>query len=176
MKNRQIIITGFMGSGKSVLAHELAQILGCQALDLDYEITQRQQRLPKEIIETDGELAFREIETRTLSEVLEEFLKREATRVIALGGGTWTLARNRDVIHKHNCLTVWLDAPFDLCWKRILASGDERPLARNESEARNLFKDRRTSYKRADLHVEASENKSAGDLAREIAQAYGSQS
>lgn len=171
MKDRQIIITGFMGSGKSAVAQALARILECVALDLDYEITQREQRSPKEIIDTDSEPAFREIETRTLREILEKILKTDSTYVIALGGGTWTLERNRDLIRKNRCLSVWLDAPFDLCWKRILASGDERPLARDESEARNLYDERRASYQRADSHVAASENKSAVELAEEITQA-----
>lgn len=171
MKDRQIIITGFMGSGKSALARALARILECVALDLDYEITHREQRSPKKIIETDGESAFREIETQTLSKVLKEVLETDAAHVIALGGGTWTLERNREIIRKHHCHTVWLDVPFDLCWKRILASGDERPLARNECEARNLYRERRDSYRRAALHVEPSENTSADHIAGEIAHA-----
>ncbi|MGI9167941.1 MAG: shikimate kinase [Pyrinomonadaceae bacterium] len=172
MKDRQIIITGFMGSGKSAVAQALARILECVALDLDYEITQREQRGPKEIIEIDGESAFREIETQTLSKVLKEVLETDAAHVIALGGGTFTIERNREIIRTHNCHTVWLDVPFDLCWKRILSSGDERPLARNESEARSLYRERHDSYRRAELHVEASENTSADQIAEEIARLY----
>ncbi len=171
MRSRRIIITGFMGSGKTAVARALARILNYQTLDLDEVITQLEQRGPKEIIETDGEPAFREIETQTLSKVLKEVLETDAAHVIALGGGTWTLERNREIIRKHRCHTVWLDVPFDLCWKRILASGDERPLARNESEARNLYQERRDSYRRAVLHVAATEKRSADHIAGEIAQA-----
>ncbi len=160
-----------MGSGKSAVAQALGRILECVALDLDYEITHRERRGPKEIIETDGEPAFREIETQTLSKVLKEVVETDAAHVIALGGGTFTIARNREIIQTHNCHTVWLDVPFALCWKRILSSGDERPLARNKSEASSLYRERHDSYRRAELHVEASENTSADQIAEEIAQA-----
>lgn len=171
MRIPTIIITGFMGSGKTAVAQALARILNYQAVDLDEVITQREHRGPKEIIQTDGEPAFREVETRTLSQVLREVLETNVAHVIALGGGAWTLERNREIIRQHHCHTVWLDVPFDLCWKRILASGDERPLARNECEARSLYQERRDSYRRAPLHVEGSENKSADHIAGEIAQA-----
>lgn len=160
-----------MGSGKTAVAQALARILNYEVLDLDEVITQREQRGPKEIIQTDGEPAFREIETQTLSKVLKDVLKTDAAHVIALGGGTWTLERNREIIRKHHCHTVWLDVPFDLCWKRILASGDERPLARNEEQARKLYAKRRACYVLAEFHAEEGENGSADELAAVIAAA-----
>ena len=171
MRIHQIVITGFMGSGKTAVARALARILKCEALDLDEVITQRQQRRPKEIIQNDGEAAFREIETQTLRRILDEARERDVAHVIALGGGTWTLERNRDIVQRNNCYTVWLDVPFDRCWKRILAAGDESPLARNEDEARALYGERLDSYRRADFHVKPSDNTSAEHVANEVAQA-----
>ena len=167
----RVFLIGFMGSGKTAVARALARILNYEALDLDEVIAQREQRGPKEIIQTDGEPAFREIETQTLSEVLKEVLATDAAHVIALGGGTWTLERNREIIREHHCHTVWLDVPFDRCWKRILASADERPLARNEEQARNLYEKRRACYELAEFHAEDGENGSAAERAAEIAAA-----
>jgi shikimate kinase len=165
--NQPIIITGFMGSGKTTVAQALARILNCRAIDLDQLIAERAGRTPKEIIEQDGEPAFREIETRLLRDTLAE----GAARVIALGGGAWTMERNRDLIAKHGGFTVWLDAPFELCWRRIAQSGSERPLAPTEQLARKLYGQRRALYWLAALRVAATEDKSADESALTVAQA-----
>lgn len=78
----QIIIIGFMGTGKTTVAFELARKLNCRAIDLDDLITQREKRSPKEIIQQDGEAAFRSIETQMLREAL-----MASARVVAVGGG-----------------------------------------------------------------------------------------
>ena len=75
----------------------------------------------------------------------------------ALGGGTWTIEKNRELITRHDCLTVWLDTLFELCWQRISGAGDGlRPLAPDVATARALFESRRTSYGLANLQVEIS--------------------
>jgi len=164
-----IIITGFMGSGKTTVARGLARILGCEMLDLDDAIAEQEGRTAKEIIEQDGEDSFREIETRNLHDVLENSLPR----VIALGGGAWTLERNRNLIDQHDGVTIWLDAPFELCWDRIIRSGGGRPLARDEGQARILYAGRRQQYALAKLHVQVVANKSTDNISAEIAQAVG---
>jgi len=162
-----IIVTGFMGSGKTTVAQALSRVLGCNMLDLDRFITEQVGRTPREIIEQDGEPAFRKIETRFLSEVLA----RGAARVIALGGGAWTTLENRALIEEHHGQAVWLDAPFELCWQRIAASGSERPLARDREQARNLYQSRRAVYQLAALRVETSETFSDVETASRIAAA-----
>ena len=162
-----IIITGFMGSGKTTVAQALARILQCQMIDLDRFIAERIGRSPREIIEQDGEPAFRTIETRFLSEVLTTGV----ARVIALGGGAWTVGENRDQIEAHHGQTVWLDAPFDICWQRIAASGSERPLARDLEQARTLYQSRRSLYQLAALHVKTGVALSHDEIASRIAHA-----
>ncbi|MEP6911170.1 MAG: shikimate kinase [bacterium] len=164
--SRHIIITGFMGSGKTTIGRGLARILGCEMLDLDHVIAEREGRTAREIIEQDGEQSFREIETRILHEVLEN----SPMGVIALGGGAWTLDSNRNLINKNGCVTVWLDAPFELCWERILLSGSSRPLARDEGQARMLYVERRPQYALAKLHIRVVANKSTDEIYAEIAE------
>src|SRR6266699_567371 len=118
MNMHPIVITGLMGSGKSTVAFALARRLNCRAIDLDQAIIETEARTPRQIIEEDGEPVFREIETCRLRETLE----LDLARVIALGGGAWTMPRNRALVAEHNGFTVWLDAPFDLCWQRIAAA------------------------------------------------------
>lgn len=164
-----IIVTGFMGSGKTTVAEALSRLLGCAMIDLDRFITERTGRSPREIIEQDGEPAFREIETRFLSEVLAT----GAARVLALGGGAWTVAQNRSLIEEHHGQAVWLDAPFEVCWQRIAASGSERPLARDREQARSLYQSRKPIYQLAALRVETSEGLSAEVTASQINAALG---
>lgn len=167
MQNALIVITGFMGSGKSTVARALARRLDTQMVDLDIEILKQEGRSAKHIIVEDGEPSFRDIETRVLSDVLQN----NAAGVIALGGGAWTLPRNRDLITSAGGISVWLDAPFNLCWQRIVSSDDARPLAPTEQEALGLYTERRAAYASADLHVEATGNKSADEMALEIVKA-----
>jgi shikimate kinase len=167
MENAPIVITGFMGSGKSTVARALARHLDSQMVDLDKEILKQEGRSAKQIIEEDGERSFREIETRVLRDVLQN----NAAGVIALGGGAWTLPRNRDLITSAGGISVWLDAPFNLCWQRIVAGDDRRPLAANEQEALSLYTERRVAYAYADLHVQRTANKTADETALEIAKA-----
>src|SRR5207248_9678402 len=89
--NRRIVILGFMGCGKTTVARELARQLECSFVDLDSFVTQLHGRSPAEIIQQDGEDSFREIETLALRDVLQE----KHARVIAVGGGTWTIPANR---------------------------------------------------------------------------------
>lgn len=164
--NRHIIITGFMGSGKTTVARALAHILERELVDLDQVIAEQEGRTAREIIEQDGENSFREIETHSLREVLG----RSLPGVIALGGGAWTLDRNRNLIDHALGITVWLDVPFDLCWERIHTSGGGRPLARDEGQARMLYAERRPLYALAKLHVQV-EEKDTGNISAEIVQA-----
>ena len=167
MSNRRpIVITGFMGSGKTSVAEALARALNCSPVDLDQQITVSNGRSPKDIIEEDGEQMFREIETRSLQDVLQS----RATRVIALGGGAWTLQRNRDLISEYSGITVWLDVPFELCWARILANKGQRPLAPDRHRAQMLYDERRPHYALAQLHVVVSPNKSIEDISAQIAE------
>jgi shikimate kinase len=161
---RPIVITGFMGAGKTTVAAALARLLACAMIDLDRFIEEREGRTPQQIIDEDGEPLFREIESRALVDALDE----ARARVIALGGGAWTIERNRALIHEHHGLTIWLDAPFDLCWQRIESGTEARPLARERSKASALYDERRTHYSQAALRVNVDDRKSAQAIAEAI--------
>ena len=161
MTDRRIVIIGFMGCGKTTVARALAERLGSEALDLDSFIAEHEGRSASEIIEKDGEAAFREIETLSLSAVLQQ----TDAQVIALGGGAWTVPANRTVVALHDCLSVWLDAPFDLCWQRISEGVNAiRPLAPDRESALALYESRRSDYQLAEVHVIAGESDTAEDL------------
>ncbi|HYW74008.1 MAG TPA: shikimate kinase [Pyrinomonadaceae bacterium] len=160
----RVVILGFMACGKTTVAKEVARQLDAEFIDLDFFLSHQQGRSPAEIIATDGEPAFREAETAALNEVLT---KTEA-RVIALGGGTWTIAANRTLVTLHDCVTVWLDAPFDICWQRIINSETVRPLAPDREAARRRFDSRRADYSLAEHTIAISETDSQETIASQI--------
>jgi shikimate kinase len=162
---RPIIITGFMGAGKTAVAAALAQRLECTMIDLDQFIKEREGRTAQAIIDEDGESRFREIESKALREALTD----NTARIIALGGGTWTIEHNRALIGEHNCDTVWLDAPFELCWQRIESEINARPLARERTKARTLYDERHAVYSQAWLRVKIDGSKNARAIAEVIA-------
>src|SRR5437763_4361627 len=154
LQMKRIVILGFMACGKTTVAKELARQLDCSFVDLDSFITERHRRSPAEIIQQDGEDSFRDLETLALRDVLQN----KHARVIALGGGTWIIPANRTLIALHDCLTVWLDAPFELCWKRISGGGNTfRPLASDADTARMRYESRRAAYSLAEAQIAVGE-------------------
>ena len=169
MSRRPVVITGFMGAGKTTVGRALARLLDAPFVDLDDAVREIEGRGPRELIDEEGEEYFRESETRALRRALES----GAARVVATGGGAWTLARNRSLVAAHGCLSVWLDAPFDLCLRRIEDEGarDSRPFARDAGRARRLYAERLAAYSQADLRVPVAPDAGAEGLAAEIAAA-----
>jgi shikimate kinase len=163
--NRRIVILGFMACGKTTVADEVARQLDCRHVDLDSFITERERRSPAEIITQQGEDAFRELETLALRDLLQD---REV-HVIALGGGTWTTPANRTLIALYDCLTVWLDVPFDVCWQRIISGKATRPLAPDRDTAQHRFEVRRADYELAEKQIAVTDSTvTATDIAKEI--------
>ena len=171
MSGRRVVINGFMGAGKTTVGRALARRLGARFLDLDDAVAEAEGRGPRELIDEEGEDYFREAETRALRRALE----RGEARVISAGGGAWALARNRALVAAHGCLAVWLDAPFDLCLRRIEQGGGaaDRPLARDTARARRLYEERLAAYRLADLRVSVTPHSGVEELAAEIAAALG---
>jgi len=150
MTTRRIVILGFMACGKTTVGAELARQLNCGFVDLDSFISGRESRSPANIITRDGEAAFRELETLALRDVLHD----RQVHVIALGGGTWSIPANRTIVALYDCLTVWLDTSFDICWKRIESAKTTRPLAPDRETAKKRFDERREYYALAERRIE----------------------
>ena len=138
-----------MGCGKTRVARELARRLNLVMVDLDDHITKRVGRTPAQLIVEEGEPKFRAIEYANLRNVLEI----GEAGVIALGGGAWIQEVNRRMIDQYDCISVWLDAPFEMCWTRISSSQEDRPLGRTREQALALYEQRRPVYELAKVHI-----------------------
>ncbi|PYS98880.1 MAG: hypothetical protein DMF65_09810 [Acidobacteria bacterium] len=147
---RRIVITGFMAAGKTSVARALARLLGCEMIDLDEIISEQEKRSIHDLITERGEEIFRQTETQ----VLRALLEKNPARVIATGGGTWTVERNRGLIEEHDCVTV--------------REKGTRPLAPDRQATHRLYSARRTLYELASLRVEVAEEKSADETAVEL--------
>jgi shikimate kinase len=165
MNDIRIALTGFMGVGKSSVARHLAQMLKCRRVDLDHVIEDHERKKVVEIIDEGGIDNYREIETKYLKQVLDE----SSSRILSLGGGTWTMPGNREMLKAHGYTTVWLESSFEHCWLNISNSRKERPLARDKQSTRKLFEERQKVYCLADWHFIVKADFTSHDVARKIA-------
>ena len=164
---KRIVLTGFMGVGKSTVAKCLSIILKSEKVDLDDFIEETENRTIPEILETEGEPYFRQLETNALQKILEE----TEIQIISLGGGTWTLERNRELIRKFDCTVVWLESTFEHCWRNIVTSKyRQRPLAKNRQMAEKLFAERQKVYCLSDWHFVVKAELTSFAIAKQIAE------
>ncbi len=130
---KNIVLIGFMGSGKSTVGRELHQRLGYPLVDMDHVIEQRAGKPITAIFAEDGEEIFRDMETR----LLEEMTDPDATRrIISTGGGVVGRERNRDLL-RHLGYVVWLHAPVAVILDRT-ARNRERPLLQTDDPAARI--------------------------------------
>lgn len=122
--HKHIALIGLSGTGKSTVAHILAERSGWDWGDTDAVIVAQTGRTIAEIFASEGETAFRNRETAVLRTMLQA-----ATRpyVIATGGGIVLQAANRDLLRAY-AYVVWMDAPTSTLLARLQAHAEQRPL------------------------------------------------
>ncbi len=146
--NQPVFLIGFMGSGKTSVARKLARKCGVASVDMDTYIERRENRSISEIFETDGEEAFRDIE----SEALTELLKLDPA-LIACGGGVITRPANCEAMTSSG-LVVYLKVTPEEAAERI-SDVSTRPLFQDLSQARSRYEEREPLYEElADLTIE----------------------
>ena len=157
---RNIYLCGFMGCGKSHMGRLLSKMQSCSLVDLDTYIEEKEGMTIPKIFEKYGEPHFRKLEEKYIREMPEN-------SIVATGGGaiinpvTAETARNAGTV-------IFLDADFELCYKRI--KGDtHRPLVMKNTKEQllELFNKRRKIYlKHSDFSVDS--NRKDGEIAAEI--------
>jgi shikimate kinase len=162
----RIVLTGFMGVGKSTVAKCLSYLLQTEKIDLDRYIEEKENLTVPEIIENKGIEYFRRLETDSLKNILAG----TDLRIIALGGGAWMTEQNRQIIKNHKCVSVWLESTFEHCWRNISCSKQERPLAKDRKFVQKLFDERQKIYCLADWHFVVRPELTSFDIAKSIAE------
>ncbi len=141
----RIVLTGFMGSGKSTVGPLLAAELGWTFIDLDAEIERRTGLSVPQIFSEQGEAAFRKEETAALAAVLGR-----TRAVIALGGGAPETLGNRLLLEQTPATAiVYLAAPFATLVDRCTAQSTTiRPNFADPAAAEARFTARHPIYNR----------------------------
>lgn len=155
--DRNIVLTGFMASGKTTVGQHLAKIMGRPFVDADTEIVRRAGMPIKQIFQTQGEAAFRTLEKQVCAD-----LAAERGQVIATGGGMLVNEENRQRMLETG-FVVCLDTPPEVIKARLSASQD-RPLAEDWLE---LYERRRAAYAAIPVHVSTG-GKKPDTIAQEI--------
>lgn len=146
---KRIVLTGFMGAGKSTVGRLLARRLAWSFLDLDAHLEARAKATIPELFATHGEAHFRQLESSALASALGL-----RSTVIALGGGTPEILTNRLLLEQTpGTTTIFLDAPFETLFDRCVLQEPgspelARPVLADPVLARARFTLRHPFYRR----------------------------
>jgi 3-dehydroquinate synthase len=154
---RSVVITGFMGTGKTTVARLVAQALGRPLVDTDDLIMKRAGMSIADIFARQGEPAFRALEAGVCAE-----FAAQSGLVIATGGGMLVSPGNRATMLR-SAIVVCLDARPETIEARLTGSVG-RPLA---GQWRELYEARRPAYASLPYHV-ATDDRAAGEIARYV--------
>jgi shikimate kinase/3-dehydroquinate synthase len=124
-----LVITGFSGTGKSLVAKEIARRLGWDFLDTDDEIVKQAGKPIAQIFREEGEGKFRELERETIRKAC-----RQRQTVIAIGGGAIVDPQNYELLARTG-LIVCLEAKPETIYERLFREAARSP----ESEVRPLL-------------------------------------
>ncbi len=143
MEKSNVVLCGFMGSGKTTVGRMLAARLACCFVDMDKAIEEGAGMSIPDIFSVFGEAHFRMLEEQTAAA-----LAGQEKQVIATGGGALLNGANA-ARFRQNGVIVYLDVPFALCWQRIAAS--DRPLVRRlgRQGLAALYQEREAAYRQA---------------------------
>lgn len=144
-----IILVGFMGSGKTIVGKLLADDLNLKFVDLDGEIEKSSGLLIGEIFKNHGEEYFRELEKKEIQN-----LKNIRNSVISLGGGSFCTPENINLL-KAIGITVYLKADYSTLIHRYTEEEIiKRPLLQQAEKVQDLLKKREIYYSQADLIID----------------------
>lgn len=148
----RVILTGFMGAGKTTVGGLLAGRLGWDFADSDLLVEAQAGMTVGEIFLHRGEAAFRELEARAIQNA-----GGEERLVLALGGGALELAATRAYVASlARTLIVFLDAPLETLTARCVAEsgGAVRPVLADRERLEERWKMRLPWYRQAHLTVD----------------------
>lgn len=165
-ERRNLVLVGYMGSGKTTVGRELAGRLHTRQYDLDDLIVKRQGRSIPEIFAAEGEEGFRDIETELIRDLAAQ---GQQGLVYSAGGGAVLRKENRELLRQLGTV-IWLMVDAQTVIER-LAGSTGRPLLEGEdreTKVRAMLESRQEAYAdAAQLRVQV-DGKTPGQIAEEI--------
>ena len=145
---KNIVLVGMMGSGKSSIGKLLSKKTGLNFIDIDVLIEKKENKSITEIFKLNGEKYFRDLEEKISIKKLKEY-----NNVISLGGGSFLNAKIRKQ-SSLNSITVWLNWKTSTLINRIKDS-KKRPVVTNlkVNEIKDLIEERSKIYNSSDYKV-----------------------
>ncbi|GHS93932.1 shikimate kinase [Bacteroidia bacterium] len=123
---QKIFLIGYMGSGKTTMGKQLAKKLNLQFVDMDLFIENRYHKSISAIFEEKGEATFREIERKTLHEIIDF-----ENVIISTGGGLPCFFDNMDMMNQSG-ITIYLKVSVEELAKRLRTGKQKRPLVKDK--------------------------------------------
>ena len=166
-RGKSVVLVGLMGAGKTSVGRKLAEKLDMAFVDADEEIVKAAACSIDNIFELYGEKAFRDVEEKVISRLLEE-----GPQVMATGGGAFMNPKTRALIAAAS-VSVWLRAELDVLVRRTRRRSGGRPLLKNKdprAALKKLIDERYPVYAKADIIVDSKDD-GADVTARFIADA-----
>jgi shikimate kinase len=163
-----IVLTGFMGTGKTAVARELARLTGFKVVDVDADVEAEAGMSIAEIFEQQGEAAFRDRESAALARIAGG-----RSQVIATGGGAVIREENRRALREAGPV-VCLTASVETIHARTRRS-DARPLLQTDDpmeRIRRMLAEREEFYRDADVTV-STEGRGPAQVAEAILEEVG---
>jgi shikimate kinase len=141
---KRLVLTGFMGAGKSTIGRLLASRLSWDFLDLDTHLEHRTGATIPQLFRDHGEARFRRLESTALASALAR-----TNTILALGGGTPEDLTNRLLLEQTpGTFTIFLDAPFPTLFDRCMLQDIARPILEDPAAAQLRFAHRHPLYTR----------------------------
>ena len=147
--NKNLVLTGMMGVGKSTIGRLIAKRLEMKFIDVDKVIENKEQKSIKQIFDDNGENYFRKFEEK----ITLKILKTNKT-VVALGGGAFL---NKEVRSKvlGSCVSVWLKVSLDKLIRRY-NKNNIRPLLNKkklDTDVKKIYQARKKIYSLANFKI-----------------------
>ena len=164
--NKNIVLLGMMGSGKSTIGFLLSKNINCSFLDVDKFIEKETNLKIHDIFKKKGEIFFRKLEEKTTINFLKSY-----NNVISLGGGGFLNKKIRDEIISHH-LSFWLNWEAKTLINRI-NKNKTRPLTANLSniEINDLILNRSKIYSKANFEIHCN-NHTKNEIVKKILHLY----
>jgi len=164
--NKNLVIIGMMGSGKSTIGRLLAKELNLRFIDVDNVIEQKTKMKISKIFEKKGEVSFRNLEEKITLKILDKI-----NCVVSLGGGGFLNEKIRKVVQEKN-VPIWLNWKPETLINRI-RKNSRRPviLNLNDIELKKLIFNRSKIYSKSKYKINC-EKMGKKEIVKEIIQVY----